>query len=217
MDFPIFSFTIIIMKILLIGPQGCGKGTIGSMLSEHLNIPLISVGHILRELPESHPGKKEIQEHMARGELAPQGLVADLLREETSKDFCKNGFILDGWGRTMIDLHFYDPGFDKVILINISPETSVKRISSRRTCEDCGSVFNIISVPPKIEGICDNCGGKLSQREDDTEEAVKRRLEIYNTETSEVIEYFKKEGKLIEIDGEGSPEEVFNLALEALK
>ncbi len=205
------------MKILLIGPQGCGKGTVGSMLSEHLGIPLISAGHILRELPENHPRKKEVSDYMSRGELVPQDLVADLLREETSKDTSKNGFIFDGWGRTMIDLHFYDPGFDRVVLIKISPETSVKRISSRRTCDDCGSVFNIVSVPPKIDGVCDECGGKLYQREDDTEEAVKRRLEIFNTETSEVIDHFKNEGKLVEIDGEGSPEEVFNLALEALK
>lgn len=205
------------MKILLIGPQGCGKGTVGSMLSDYLSIPLISAGHILREVSEKHPRKKEIQDYMARGELVPQDLVADLLREETSKDSSKNGFIFDGWGRTLMDLNFYDPDFDKVILINISPETSVKRISSRRTCDYCGAVFNIVSVPPKIQGICDECGGRLIQREDDTEEAVRRRLEIFNTETSEVIEHFRNEGKLIEIDGEGSPEEVFNLALEALK
>lgn len=205
------------MKILLIGPQGCGKGTVGNMLSDYFGIPLISAGHILREVGEAHPRKREIQDYMARGELVPQDLVADLLREETSKDSCKKGFIFDGWGRTMKDLHFYDPDFDKVILINISPETSVKRISSRRTCDYCGAVFNIVSVPPKIQGICDECGGRLIQREDDTEEAVRRRLEIFNTETSEVIEHFRNEGKLVEIDGEGSPEEVFNLALEALK
>lgn len=205
------------MKILLIGPQGCGKGTVGSMLSDYLGIPLISAGHILREVSENHPRKKEIQDYMAKGELVPQDLVADLLREETSKDSSKNGFIFDGWGRTMIDLHFYDPNFDKVIFINISPETSVKRISSRRTCGDCGSVFNIVSVPPKVEGICDECEGDLIQREDDTEEAVRRRLQIFNTETSDVIEHFRNEGKLVEIDGEGTPEEVFKLALEALK
>lgn len=205
------------MKILLIGPQGCGKGTIGNMLSDYLGIPLISAGQILREVSEDHPRRQEIQDYMTRGELVPQDLVADLLREETSKDSCKNGFIFDGWGRTMIDLHFYDPDFDKVIFIKIAAETSVMRISSRRTCSDCGSVFNVVSVPPKVEGICDKCGGTLIQREDDTEEAVRRRLQIFNSETLEVIEHFRNHGKLLEVDGEGSPEEVFKLVLEALK
>ena len=205
------------MKILLVGPQGSGKGTVGSMLSKYLDIPLISVGHILRELPPEHPRKKEIDDYMERGELAPQDLVAGFLQEETSKEYCQRGFIFDGWGRSLNNLRFYDPNFDKVFLIKISPETSVKRLSSRRTCSNCGAIFNIISVPPKTEGICDNCGGTLVQREDDNEDAVKRRLEIFNTETMEVINYFRDTGKLVEIDGEGSPEEVFSLVLAALK
>ena len=199
------------------GPQGSGKGTVGSMLSKHLDIPLISVGHILRELPPEHPRKHEVEDYMERGELLPQELVVGLLKDETSKGLCKNGFIFDGWGRIMDDLRSYNPGFDKVFLIKISPETSVKRLSSRRTCSDCGAIFNVISVPPKLEGVCDICGGKLLQREDDNEDAVKRRLEIFNTETMEVIDYFRETGKLVEIDGEGSPEEVFSLVLEALK
>jgi len=205
------------MKILLVGPQGCGKGTIGKMMSEYYNIPLISAGHILRNLPENHPDKDTVGKHMARGELVPQDLVARLLREETSKDICKDGFIFDGWARAMIDLEYYDPDFDKVIYIKISPETSIKRLSFRRTCSSCGAIFNIISVPPKVENVCDICGGTLVQRDDDTEEAVNRRLEIFNTETMEVIDYLKKQGKIIEIDGEGTPEEVFQLVLEALK
>ncbi len=205
------------MKILLVGPQGSGKGTVGGMLSRHLSIPLISAGHILRELPLEHPRKKEIDDYMEKGDLVPQDLVASLLREETSKESCQKGFIFDGWGRTMMDLKHYDPDFDKVVLIKISPETSVNRLSSRRTCSDCGAIFNVISVPPKVEGICDICGGALYQREDDNEEAVKRRLDIFNTETMEVINYFRETGKLVEIDGEGSPEEVFRLVLEALK
>lgn len=205
------------MKILLVGPQGCGKGTIGKMLSDHFNIPLISAGHILRNLPQNHPSKEIVDKYMGSGELVPQDMVAQLLREETSKEVCDDGFIFDGWGRALIDLKYYDPNFDKVLYIKISPETSINRLAYRRTCSSCGAIFNIISVPPKVEGRCDICGGDLVQREDDTEEAVNRRLEIFNTETIEVIDYFKKQGKLVEIDGEGSPQEVFQLILEALK
>ncbi len=204
------------MKLLLIGPQGCGKGTIGKKLSQYFNIPLISVGQILRDLPNDYPDKDQIEKYIDKGELAPQDLVAEILKSEISKDIYKNGFIFDGWGRTMEDLDYFDPGFDKVIFINIFPETSVKRISSRRTCEKCGEIFNIVSMPPKVEGICDLCGGKLIQRDDDTEYAVKRRLDIFKEETIKVVDYFRKQGNLIEIDGEGSPEEVFQLVIKEL-
>jgi len=205
------------MKLLLIGPQGSGKGTIGKMLGEYFHIPLISSGHLLRDLPENHPKKKEVDEVMEKGELVPQDLVADILKEEVQKDIYEKGYILDGWGRALVDLDYFNPGFDWVLYINISPETSVKRLSSRRTCSECGSIFNTISVPPKVDGICDYCGGKLVQREDDVEDAVRRRLEIFNTETIRTLDVFRNEGKVLEIDGEGSPEEVFKLSVEALK
>lgn len=205
------------MKILLLGPQGSGKGTIGEKLSEHFSIPLISAGQLLRDLPENHPYKKEIEHFMDVGELAPQDMVAELLREETSKERCKNGFIFDGWGRSLVDFNYYDPDFDKVIFINISPKVSVERLTSRRTCEDCGAIFNIVSVPPKVSGVCDKCGGRLIQREDDNEDSVKRRLEIFNTETMRVVDHFRETGKLSEIDGSGTPDEVFHLVLETLK
>ncbi|HOD01167.1 MAG TPA: nucleoside monophosphate kinase [bacterium] len=205
------------MKLLLIGPQGCGKGTIGKKLSQHLNIPLVSVGQILRDLPDDYPGKDEIENYVDKGELAPQNLVSEILKSEISKDIYGNGFIFDGWGRTLEDLDYFNPGFDKVIFINISPETSIKRISSRRTCENCGAVFNVVSVPPKVDGICDFCGGKLVQREDDVEEAVKTRLAIFNKETTKVIDYFRKQGNLVEVNGEGSPDEVFQLVLKGLE
>ena len=100
------------MKILLLGPQGSGKGTVGKMMSDYYRVPIVSTGHILRSLPESHPRKKEVVDLLARGELVPQDLVAQLLGEETSKEGCLNGFIFDGWGRAMIDLEYFDPGFD---------------------------------------------------------------------------------------------------------
>lgn len=154
---------------------------------------------------------------MEKGELVPQEIVAQILMEETSKESTRNGFIFDGWGRKMEDLRYFDPDFDKVIYLKISPETSFKRISARRTCENCDAVYNLISVPPKKDGVCDYCGGNLVKRDDESEETTKRRLNIFDEETKETIEYFRKNGKLVEIDGEGTPEEVFNLAIKAIR
>lgn len=204
------------MKILLIGPPASGKGTVGEKLSERLNIPLISVGELLRALPEDNPLKEKIDEIMERGDLVPQSIVAQLLKEEVSKEASKNGFVFDGWGRKKEDLNYFDPGFDKVVLLEISPETSLRRIFSRRTCEKCGAVYNIDSVPPKKEGICDVCGGKVVKRDDESEEITKRRLGIFYNETKETIGLYKKNGKLLEIDAEGTPNQVFDLVLKAL-
>lgn len=204
------------MKILLIGPPASGKGTVGEKLSEKFNIPLISAGELLRSIPADNPLKEKIDKIMERGDLVPQGVLAQLLKEEVSKEASKNGFVFDGWGRTREDLDYFDPGFDKVILLEISPETALKRIAARRTCEKCGAVFNVESVPPKKEGICDFCGGKVTKREDEAEETTKRRLEIFYSETKETIDFFKKNGKLLEIDAEGTPEQVFDLVINAL-
>jgi len=205
------------MKILLIGPPGSGKGTVGEKLSKKLHIPLVSVGELLRDIPETNTIKKTVDEIMEKGELVPQEIVAQTLMEETSKESARNGFIFDGWGRKMEDLRYFDPDFDKVIYLKISPETSFKRISARRTCENCDAVYNLISVPPKKDGVCDYCGGKLVKRDDESEETTKRRLNIFDEETKETIEYFRKNGKLVEIDGEGTPEEVFDLAIKAIR
>jgi adenylate kinase len=204
------------MKILLIGPPASGKGTIGEKISSELRIPLISVGSVLRSVPEGHPQKKIIDSVMESGELVPQEIVAELLREEVAKESAKDGFIFDGWGRRKEDLEYFDPGFDKIIYLKVSPETSLKRITARRTCENCEAIYNLISVPPRIPGICDSCGGKLIKREDESDETTKRRLEIFEEETRETIEMFKSQGKLIEIDGEGTPDEEYDLVKKAL-
>ncbi len=205
------------MKILLMGPQGSGKGTIGEMLSNHLHLPLIAVGDVLRSIPQDHPWYEEFHTVMNKGELAPQGKVAQLLKERTSQPDCKNGFIQDGWGRKMIDLEYFDPGYDLVLFLKISPETTVYRLSNRRTCRNCNKVYNIITAPPKVENVCDVCGGELYQRKDDTEEAIRRRLAIFNSDTQEVLDHFRKQGKLIEIDGEPMPDEVFESVKKAVE
>lgn len=204
------------MKILLLGPQGSGKGTIGELLSERLNIPVISSGNLLRSMNPNHPRYQEIHNLIDEGNLAPQDFIADLIKDKLKELNAEDNFILDGWGRAMIDLSFFDPGFDCVILLTISRETSLKRLTNRRTCEKCGDVYNILSNPPKVENICDECGGKLVQREDDTPEAINERLDIYYTETQEVIDHFKKKGILVEVNAEDSIEEVFKKTLQVL-
>lgn len=201
------------MKILLMGPQGSGKGTLGEMLSQRLGLPLISVGDILRAVPPDHPFYQELQEAMLKGVLAPSHRVAELLKERVLLEDCANGFIFDGWVRALEDLTHFDPGFDAVLNISVSRETSIKRISGRRICTSNGKTYNIYTLPPELLA---ECTGELIQRKDDTEEAVKARLDIYYTQTQEVLDYFSKNGLLREVNGEGTPAEVFELALRAL-
>lgn len=201
------------MKILLLGPQGCGKGTIGDMLAERMGIPHVSSGEMLRAIPENDPNYKVANDYMSRGELVPQDIVAALLKERFSRDDCKNGFILEGWGRCRLDLELFDPVFDKVIVLNISRDTSIKRISGRRLCDSDGKVYNIYTLPKEE---LENCQGNLIQRADDTEEAVNRRLDIYYSDTQEVIDDFKLQEKVLEIDAEPLPDEIFSNVLSAL-
>jgi adenylate kinase len=194
------------MKILLIGPQGCGKGTIGQMLSEKMGIPLLSTGEMLRSVDKLSKYYQEVQENLKGGILVEEYIMADLLNKELAKEKYLNGCIFDGWARSMNDLQSYDPGFDYVIVFEMSRETSIKRISGRRTCESDGKTYNIYTLPKEDLA---RCKGKLVQRDDDTEEAVEKRLEIYYTETQKVVDYFDKLGKTIHINAEPLPEVVF--------
>ena len=205
------------MKLLMMGPQGSGKGTIGVMLSNALGLPLIAAGELLRSMSKSDPRYIEAKTLMNEGKLAPFELLVDLILSRINLDDCRRGYILDGWARSMENINFFNPGFDKVILLKISKNTTLKRLSTRRTCSQCDAVFNIISKPSKVEGVCDNCGGTLVQRADDTEAAITERLAIYEKQTTPVIEYFKKRGTLLEIDAEGTPDEIYKLIMEKLE
>ncbi len=204
------------MIISLIGPQGCGKGTVGEKLGEKLNIPLISVGDILRAIPENDPDYTRINDAMKQGILVPQDAVSALIKKRISQDDCANGYILDGWLRNMIDVSFFEPPLDHMIYMKIPRETSLARLSSRRTCSICKKVFNIVSVPPKVEDVCDDCGGKLMQREDDTPVAINKRLDIFYTDTQLVLDYFRNKGILLEVDATPLPNEVFQNVLTIL-
>ncbi len=197
----------------MLGPQGCGKGTIGEKLSDIFDLPLVSVGQILRDLPSTNPFYNDIHTAMKQGNLAPNYEVAEILKTELENHKYSKGFVMDGWGRDLDDINKLDPKYDVVILLNISEETSVDRLGSRRTCKDCGKVYNVKFSPSKIDGVCDACGGKLLQREDDKEDAIKNRLNIYKTETLPVVEKYRIEGKIVEINAE-PPIETVNGALE---
>lgn len=200
------------MKILLMGPPASGKGTIGKMLSEKLGIPLISNGALLRALTPEHPYYERVHQCMSLGELVPQDILAELLNNRTQEEDCKNGFIIDGWGRALIDLEYYDPGFDKVVVINISDETAMRRITGRRLCTSNGKVYNIYTLPKEE---LKECEGELVQREDDTPEIVARRLKVQKI-NPEVLDYFRKQNNLVFVDGEPMPEIIFEEVLGVL-
>lgn len=201
------------MKILMIGPQGSGKGTIGKMIGEFLGIPVVATGTggLLSNIPKEHPWYNKVHEQISQGVLVDQFMVGSLLKDELSKEKYSGGYVLDGWYRSMKDVEAFRAPIDIAFLLNISKETTLKRLGSRRVCSKCKAVYNldIDCMRPKVEGICDKCGGELIRREDDYEEAILKRLEVYNTETKEVLDYLRDKGILYEIDAEGSPDEVF--------
>lgn len=201
------------MQILLMGPPGSGKDTLGDMLSQKMGVPLVSVGQSLRDLPESSPEGAKIHEYLDRGELAPNDLAAKILETRLQKQDCNTGFILDGWGRKLSDIQLFNPGFDKVVVLNISNETIIKRISGRRMCDSDGKIYNIYTFSKEE---LKKCKGKLTQRSDDTEEVVKRRIKSYQIETLPTIEFFRDSNILIELDAEGDPLTVFNRLCSAL-
>ncbi len=201
------------MKILMMGPQGSGKSTIGSMLSKRLGLPLIVVGDILRSLPKSHPSYEIVSSAMQSGSLVDTSVVAALLRERISEPDCASGYIMDGWGRRLEDLEAFNPGFDVVLNLDIPYDVSLKRISGRRLCTSNGKVYNIYTLPSEL---LSECTGELIQRPDDVEEAVRKRLDIYYSETQKVIDFFKESGILRVIDAQVPPDQVLKACLVAL-
>jgi adenylate kinase len=178
------------MKLIFLGPQGSGKGTQAEVISEKLGLCHVSTGDLLR----SATGKlKElIESYTLKGQLAPADIVIKIIKEKLSKEECQKGFILDGFPRNIEQAKELDKitKIDKAVEIWISDEEAVKRLSSRLNCRKCGSVFNLITNPPKKKGICDKCQGELFVREDDKPEAIRKRLEIYHKETEPLLKHY---------------------------
>ncbi len=213
------------MILILLGAPGVGKGTQGVLISKEYNIPQISTGDILRkEVKEQTELGKKAKAYMDKGELVPDDIIIDMMEKRIKQDDCKNGFILDGFPRTTAQAKAFDEmlqknglNLDKVLLIDVPEEEIISRLTGRRVCESCGAVYHIKYNPPKKDGVCDKCGGKLIQRDDDKEEVVRNRLEVYKKSTMPLIDYYKNSGKLVVVDGMGEIEEIFERVKEALK
>lgn len=209
------------MKLIMLGPPGVGKGTIAKKITKRYAIVQISTGDLLRQAVKEGTGLGlKAKSYMDSGELVPDRLVLDLLKERISHDDCRDGYILDGFPRNTDQataLEEQGVTVDKVLNMHASDDTVVERISSRRVCSSCGMIYNLIFLKPEKEGTCDRCGGELYQRDDDKEEAVRKRLEVYREQTEPLIEFYRSKGMLHDIDAEPPIEEVFNQAVAILE
>ena len=188
------------MKLILLGAPGAGKGTQAEILCRRLGIPTISTGNILRAaIKDSTPTGLKAKSFIDSGALVPDEVIIGIVDERLAKADCKDGYILDGVPRTIAQAEALEKagiGFDAVVSIEISEEEILRRMNGRRVCEACGSSYNVVSIPPRVEGICDNCGGKLIQRKDDTPETVRERLKVYHTETEPLVDFYAARGLL---------------------
>lgn len=212
------------LRAVLLGPPGAGKGTQAVRLVEKYEIPHISTGDIFRKnIKEGTELGKKAQEYMNVGALVPDELVVDLVKDRLQQDDCKNGFLLDGFPRTIFQAEKLDEflsesnlKMDIVINLKVEKEALIKRLTGRRVCKDCGASYHIVNIPPKKEGVCDICGGELIQRKDDNIETVENRINVYEEQTAPLIGYYKEAGSLVDFDGEASLDEVFDAIVQAI-
>ena len=208
------------MNLILLGAPGAGKGTQAEVISEKLSIPQISTGNILREAVKNGTecGIKA-KSFMESGALVPDEVVIGILKDRIAEDDCKNGFILDGFPRTVPQAEALEKmgvNIDKVLSIDVEDAAIQARISGRRVCEKCGASYHIQYNPTKVDGICDKCGGNAVQRKDDAPETVIERLKIYHVQTAPLADFYAERGKLVRVKGQDGVAETSKLVLEAL-
>jgi len=211
------------MRLILLGPPGAGKGTQAALLSEALKVPHISTGDIFRSnIKQQTELGKMVSGILESGGLVPDDLTCEIVKDRLMKDDCRDGFIMDGFPRTLPQAEMFEKMMDEsnqridaVINITADDAVIVKRMSGRRMCS-CGKVYHIVSHPPKKEGICDFCGSPLYIRDDDREETVKSRLRTYHDQTSPLIDFYSRRGLIIEVDGDKPIEDAFEDIMTAL-
>ena len=212
------------LRTVLLGPPGAGKGTQAAKIVDKYGIPHISTGDIFREnIKKGTELGKKAQEYMNRGELVPDDLVIEIATTRLLEDDCRNGFLLDGFPRTVHQAEKLDEflaahggQLDKVIDIAVGKDELMTRLTGRRVCKNCGASYHIVNIPPAKEGICDRCGGPLIQRADDNAETVTNRIEVYEDQTKPLINYYEQAGKIVHIDGTTGLENVFADIVKAL-
>jgi adenylate kinase len=213
------------VRIVLVGPPGAGKGTQAQFIASHLAIPKISTGDIFRSnVSQGTPLGRQAKEYMNRGDLVPDEVTIAMVRDRLNEEDAQPGFLLDGFPRNVPQaetlkkqLMDWDTRLTVVLELVVDEDEVVRRLSGRRTCRRCEHVWHIMFDPPTRDGICDACGGELFQRDDDREETVRHRLEVYKQQTAPLVSYYADEGVLIGIDATGPVEEVTERALAALR
>lgn len=212
------------MRLVLLGAPGAGKGTQAKKLIEKHGIPQISTGDILRKaVADGTPLGKEAKSYMDKGELVPDKVVIGLIEDRLKQPDCKKGFILDGFPRNTAQAETLDAmlkklnmPLDSALSVDVPKDDLMKRLTGRRTCKGCQQMYNVYFSPPKKNGVCDKCGGELFHRDDDKEETIKRRLDVYDAQTAPLISYYKKSGILKSVIGVGSIDEIFKKVCSVL-
>lgn len=208
------------MKLILLGAPGAGKGTQADILCKELNIPTISTGNILRAaIKNGTPVGMQAEAYMKAGKLVPDEIIIDIIHDRVAEADCAEGYILDGVPRTIAQAEALEAAgirFDCVLDIEVSDEEIVSRMSGRRACTDCGATYHVKAAPPKVEGVCDACGGKLVQRDDDKPETVQDRLRVYHAQTEPLKDFYAQRGVLKAVDNQPTIEDTSKAIAAAL-